>query len=365
LAFLSLSPLLLTALLALLGLRLEPPRRKAWLWTTLPALVCGLLDGLLLVLLPALRLSFGPVGPPLFVYTMVRLIVLLPALSILALSHKRPSFAAAFLAAAVQFGLTLAVFDGMYIEPFRLTVTDLPLQAPAFLPDRPLRILHLTDLHVEHPTRREAQVLEEAATLQPDLIVLTGDYVNPTYRDDPQTLAETRQILAQLQAPYGVYAVNGTVDTPERMVALFDGLENVRVLDDESEILTFPGGRLALVGVTNTPDRARDVAALGSLIDELPAGAYSILLYHTPDLIETASGVNLYLAGHTHGGQVRLPGYGAFVTFSEYGKKYEMGEYTVGGTTLYVSRGLGMEGWGAPRLRFLCPPEMEVVELGP
>ena len=97
-----------------------------------------------------------------------------------------------------------------------------------------------------------------------------------------------------------------------------------------------------------------------------PPEAYTLLLYHSPDLIETASsvGVDLYLAGHTHGGQVRLPFYGAVITFSAYGKQYEMGWYEVGATTLYVSRGLGMEGWDAPRMRFLCPPEMEVVELG-
>jgi len=90
------------------------------------------------------------------------------------------------------------------------------------------------------------------------------------------------------------------------------------------------------------------------------------LLYHTPDVIEeaSASGVDLYFAGHTHGGQIRLPFYGAIVTFSKYGKKYEVGKYIVGATTLYVSRGLGMEGWQLPRIRFLSPPELVLVELG-
>jgi len=361
------SPLLLIALVALAGLRLGPPRRTTWLWTALPALVCGLLDALLLSLLPRLHLSFGPVGPPLFLFTFGRLMILLLALSILVISRSRPPKAAACLSGAVQLGLALAAFYGLYIEPFRLTVSELAQPAPAFFPDRPLRILHLTDLHFEHPTRREAEILEQAAVLQPDLVVLTGDYINPSYIDDPQTLEETRQILAQLHAPYGVYAVNGTVDSPGHMAALFDGLESARVLDDEVEVLSFPGGGLALVGVTNTRDRTRDAAVLRALVDGLPGGAYSILLYHTPDLIEAASaaGLDLYLAGHTHGGQVRLPWYGALITFSAYGKRYEMGKYIVGGTTLYVSRGLGLEGWGAPRIRFLCPPEMEVVELGP
>jgi predicted MPP superfamily phosphohydrolase len=308
------------------------------------------------------------VNLPVFVFTLGRVAILLPALSILAVARRRPPQAASVVSGAVQLGLALAAFYGLYVEPFRLTVSELSFpSAPAFLTGRPLRILHLTDLHVEHPTRREAEVLARAANLQPDLIVLTGDYLNPSYVDDPQAQDETRRILAQLRAPYGVYAVNGTVDTPRRMAALLGGLENVRVLDDEAWVLSFPGGDLALVGVTNSPDRTLDEESLRSSMGTVPAGAYSILLYHTPDLIEAASaaGVDLYLAGHTHGGQVRLPLYGAIITFSAYGKRYEMGEYRVGPTTLYVSRGLGMEGWDAPRLRFLCPPEMVVVELGP
>jgi predicted MPP superfamily phosphohydrolase len=74
--------------------------------------------------------------------------------------------------------------------------------------------------------------------------------------------------------------------------------------------------------------------------------------------------VDLYLAGHTHGGQIRLPLFGAVFTASAYGKRYEQGHYSVGDTTLYVSRGIGMEGMGAPRARFLCPPEIVVVNLG-
>jgi predicted MPP superfamily phosphohydrolase len=73
--------------------------------------------------------------------------------------------------------------------------------------------------------------------------------------------------------------------------------------------------------------------------------------------------VDLYLAGHTHGGQIRLPLFGAVFTASSYGKRYEQGLYEIGETTLYVSRGLGMEGQGAPRARFLCPPEIVAVDL--
>jgi len=95
------------------------------------------------------------------------------------------------------------------------------------------------------------------------------------------------------------------------------------------------------------------------------SGVPRVLMYHSPDLMPVAArlGVALYVCGHTHGGQVRLPRYGALVTSSRYGKHYEMGHYHEGSTHLYVSRGVGFEGLGAPRVRFLCPPEVTLWHL--
>jgi predicted MPP superfamily phosphohydrolase len=90
-----------------------------------------------------------------------------------------------------------------------------------------------------------------------------------------------------------------------------------------------------------------------------------ILLYHAPDLMPEATekGIDLYLCGHTHGGQVRLPWIGAIWTSSQYGKQYEMGHYHQSRTNLYVSRGIGLEGLSAPRIRFLAPPEITLITL--
>jgi predicted MPP superfamily phosphohydrolase len=73
--------------------------------------------------------------------------------------------------------------------------------------------------------------------------------------------------------------------------------------------------------------------------------------------------VDLYLAGHTHDGQIRLPLYGALVTSSVYGRRYASGLFREGDTTMYVSRGIGFEGGGLPRARFLCRPEVVSVDL--
>jgi hypothetical protein len=219
---------------------------------------------------------------------------------------------------------------------------------------------------VERITPRERRMLEEADALQPDLIVLTGDYVNQDYLRDPVAIEAAREVLSQLDAPYGVYAISGTTDVHPLMSELFDGLDNITVLDNHVEPVSLPGGTLFLVGISINGDINIDREMLVSRLAEYPQGEYYLLLYHTPDMIETAvsQGIRLFLAGHTHGGQVRLPFYGALVTLSDYGKQYEMGRYQVGDTTLYVSRGLGMEGLGLPRIRFLCPPEMTLFLLG-
>ena len=75
--------------------------------------------------------------------------------------------------------------------------------------------------------------------------------------------------------------------------------------------------------------------------------------------------IDLFCAGHVHGGQVALPFYGALVTLSKFGKQYESGVYQVGPMGMYVSRGLGMEGGSAPRVRFCSRPEIAVIELAP
>jgi predicted MPP superfamily phosphohydrolase len=122
---------------------------------------------------------------------------------------------------------------------------------------------------------------------------------------------------------------------------------------------------VTLVGVACSHDLKRDAHRLDQAIANLPDDTFSILLYHSPDLFPLAAdrGVDLQLSGHTHGGQLRLPLYGAIATSSIYGKAYERGLYWREQTTLYVSQGLGLEGGTMPRARFLCRPEIVSLEL--
>jgi hypothetical protein len=180
--------------------------------------------------------------------------------------------------------------------------------------------------------------------------------------DDPTARTEVRKVLAKLAAPYGVYATLGSppVDPRQTTPSLFDGF-NIRLLRDEAAVLDFGDGRkLSLLGLDCEHDLESDMSAFRRLIEVTPADSVRVLLYHSPELMPLVQQypVDLYLCGHTHGGQVRLPFYGALITSSVTGKRYEMGRYTEQGTTLYVSRGIGLEGLSAPRMRLFCPPEI-------
>lgn len=350
-----------------------PAEVLAGRWAAAAVLVFGVLDWALLAALPYLDLSFGPMGLPLLGITAVRLLLVVLVLGgwWWFRGHRvgRNTASKFALGVVVLWLLNLSVLAceirGLYVEPFDVRVSQVHVPGPVLLPGRPLRIVHLSDLHVERSTKREWELLRQVEELSPDIIVLTGDYLNTSYVDDVLARRDARAFLAQLDAAYGVYAVTTrTVDTPEAVTAMFGELD-IAVLRDEVQRLSFEGDDLYLVGVSYL-DQERDSAMLSSLMEQVPDDAYSLLLYHTPDVVEVAAeeGVDLYLAGHTHGGQIRLPFFGAVFTASAYGKRYEQGRYSVGETTLYVSRGLGMEGMGAPRARFLCPPEIVVVDLG-
>lgn len=359
-------PLTAVVILTALFWRLEATLRAAWIGAGLVTILCCLSDWYLVARLPKLGLSFGPINPQVFMLNFLRLIPLLLALALIGISHQVwQRLVILALVGLLQVFFLGILRTGLYMEPFRLTVSEVPIQnSPAFLPDRPLRVLQLSDLHMEHITIREKTVLEKTNALAPDLIVLTGDYLNKSFAYDPQVRQEARQWLSQLHAPYGVYAVNGNVDYPGVIPALFDGLKNIRVLHNEIVPISLPGGTLYLVGAL-TENHRLDFDRIEALLKKLPPHVYSLLLYHFPERADVASdyGVNVMLAGDTHGGQVRLPLIGSAIAYHLF-KPYVMGKYQVGSTTLYVSRGLGMQGGVWPRIRLNCPPEMVLVDIG-
>jgi predicted MPP superfamily phosphohydrolase len=268
-------------------------------------------------------------------------------------------------ALALQVAGSVLAFYALWIEPHRIGITRETLRSARLRPGRPLRVLHVGDLHIERVTGRERRLVELASELAPDLVLCSGDLLNTSYVHDPQAWADCRWVLERLGAPLGVFVVSGSPpsDPDEVMEPLLAGLP-VRWLRDERVRLESRGQSLDLIGVGCTHRPHEDRSRLEPLIGG-PADRFRLLLYHTPDLAPDAAelGVDLMLSGHTHGGQVRLPWLGAVFTSSLYGKAFEMGRYFQGGLTLYVTRGLGMEGSVAPRVRLLCPPEVVLWEI--
>jgi predicted MPP superfamily phosphohydrolase len=323
-------------------------------------------DALVLVSLPRLRLSFGPVGPQLYGLELPRLAV--AALALLPAAWWGPAPALVGLA-TINLGASLALVWGALVEPFRLDLSRLALAGDPLPHDAPpVHLLHISDIHVERFGQREELLLRKVRTLAPDLIVLTGDYVNLSYVDDPVAHADTRRLLAALATlagPGGIYAVLGSPPVDRNSAPLFDGLPIHLLRGEMATVDLGDGRRLALLGLDCSHDPQADAQRLAAIAAQAPANTFRVLLYHSPELAPVAPelDINLYLCGHTHGGQVRLPLYGAIMTSSKLGKRFEMGHYQVGQTDLYVSRGVGLEGMAAPRVRFLSPPEIALFSL--
>jgi hypothetical protein len=188
-----------------------------------------------------------------------------------------------------------------------------------------MKILHISDIHLERMTRREAMLLDLIDQANPDLILITGDYLNLSYVDDPLAQAQVKSLLSQITAPNGVYAVLGspTVDDRELIPYLFNDLP-IHLLRDEWEVVDMGDGQqLVLLGLQCSHDLPTDRQRLSRVAKFAPNLVPRILLYHAPDLMPEATqqGIDLYLCGHTHGGQVRLPLIGAVWTSSQYGKR--------------------------------------------
>jgi predicted MPP superfamily phosphohydrolase len=203
-----------------------------------------------------------------------------------------------------------------------------------------LTVAFLTDIHhgPYTPIEYVQAVVRTTLTLQPDLIVLGGDY---SHRGG-QYIAPCFEALAGLQAPLGVYGVfgnhdywNGADETRQAM-----GSAGVRELTNDGVWLSRGGERFRLAGVDDLWAGRPDLdAAVG---DARPDDS-CLLVSHNPDLAETLRDrrVGLMLSGHTHGGQVVFPSGGAPYTSSRYGQKYLYGLVQAPVTRVFVSRGLG------------------------
>ena len=247
---------------------------------------------------------------------------------------------------------------GWLVEPYWPEVVHVRIDVPG-LPagTAPIRIAQIGDVHSDRTERLEGRLPDIIARERPDLIVFTGDAIN-----SKEALPIFRRCLSRIAAIAPTYAVRGNWDSAYWAdVDLFGGT-GARELSAEAVPVSIRGAALWLGGIAVGRE-----SSLDEVLATIPRGTPAVFLYHYPDLIEVVRGhgIDLYCASHTHGGQVAIPFYGALVTFSRFGKKYESGRFQEAGTTLYVNRGIGMEGGPVPRVRFCSRPEITVFDLVP
>ena len=325
------------------------------------------LDAAALALLPRLGLSFGPLNSVWGLLGLARWATGALSLTLLAAFNVAGTGPYWAVFALPQVMITAALLWSCYAEPFSLQITRLELALPGIPAGKSTRVVHLSDIHLERLTRREEAVLQIISQADPDYIFLTGDNLNLSYIHDPDAMRQFNAWAGRLRARLGIYAVPGgpPVDSLDLARQLFRG-SPVRLLENEMVTVNHEGFDLQVVGITCQRDKDADGVVFAHVIQSARDSRPTIFLYHSPDLMPAvaASGrVDLYLAGHTHGGQICLPIYGAMFTCSDFGKRYEAGLYRQGRTSLYVSRGIGLEGLSAPRARFLSRPEVVILTL--
>ena len=250
---------------------------------------------------------------------------------------------------------SLQILRHLTVSEGDFTIRGLPRQLDG------LRVLAITDIHAGPFLAISAleSALARFRMLEPDLVLVGGDVATTSLDEVEPHL----QALRALRAPLGAFYVMGNHDHyTGKTEDLRRQLQEVglRVLQNEAVAIERDGGRLLLAGIDDWLVGQPDLEGAVAMARSLDADAPIVLLSHNPDVFFEAAraGVALVVSGHTHGGQMRVPGLGVFIRMSRF--RLDEGRYRTAGAEIVVSRGLGVS--GIP-LRTACPPEALLLTL--
>lgn len=219
-----------------------------------------------------------------------------------------------------------------------------------------LTLLQISDTHVDMNERAMQRLTKMVADLPYDLCVLTGDYRGKTFGPYDETLQGMARIKAHLRDP--VYGVLGNHDT----IRMLPGLESmgIRMLQNESVTIRRGADQIYLAGIDDAHFYRVDNIEKASM--QMPDGAFAILLSHTPEIYRQAAhaGFDLLLSGHTHGGQICLPGSIPLTLDSVLPRRLGAGAWRYHEMAGYTSVGAGSS---VVAVRFNCPPEITLHHL--
>lgn len=327
--------------------------------TPLKLFVAIVVGGLALLVGAVLATPLAPIGPSMFVVlglTASGLFVHGPLVLFggwWLLRRDSPRWARVPLVAGIV--LVVTAIDAFLVEPTWLEVTRHTIVSDELT--RPIRVAVVADFQTDHLGAYERRVIRRLAAEAPDLILFPGDYIHEFDDERHRALrSELNALLVEagLAPRFGIHAVRGNTERP--------GWETIfRGLDAETydATRTVERGELAITGLS-----FHDTFDAACRVTDEPG--FHIVVGHAPDFALGSIDADLLVAGHTHGGQVRLPWLGPVITLSQVPRAWAAGRTELaGGRTLVVSRGVGLERGGAPRLRFLCRPELTILELAP
>jgi uncharacterized protein len=220
------------------------------------------------------------------------------------------------------------------------------------------RILHLADPHVDGMNGLAEIVAERVATLPADLCVMTGDYRFEMEGPCDAVYSRMATMLSGVRAHHGVLAILGNHDESNIAVEL-ESL-GVRMLINEAVEITRGGDRLWMIGVDDPHHYGCD--DLNGALEGVPPDAFKVVLAHSPEMFEQAAAaeIRLYLCGHTHAGQICLPGIGAPLMNADCPRAYTHGRWQHGRMLGYTSAGVGCS---LLPVRYNCPPEIALIEM--
>jgi uncharacterized protein len=290
----------------------------------------------------------------------------LAALLLLVLLRRRASRVVRVAAAALVCLAPVGAYASL-VEPERLQLerADLELD-PRRAGDRPLRIGVIADLQCEEVGGHEREAVERLMAERPDLILLAGDYHQAGAAKLDEQLPALRSLLGRLDAPGGVFAVQGDVESVGEARRVMAGT-GVRLLVNRVERVRVRDRRVTVGGIQLAYWSRGARRALSELEREPGQGDVRIVLAHRPDvirLLQPDPRVDLTVAGHTHGGQVQVPLVGPLTISSRVPRHVGAGGlHVLDGRSIYVSRGVGVERGQAPRLRLGAVPEVSLITL--
>lgn len=238
------------------------------------------------------------------------------------------------------------------IRRIQLRFTNLPPDFEGF------RILHLSDFHIDGVPGL-AEILAKLLPRVPvDLCVLTGDYRFEVKGDCAAVYPRMRRVIDAISSRYGIVGILGNHDCADIAVELEE--LGVRMLINESFAIESMGSRLWVIGVDDPYTYGCD--DLKGAMRGIPMPEFKLLLAHTPELFADAESalIHLYLCGHTHAGQVRLPLLGPPILNADCPKNFTYGHWFYRNMQGYTTAGVGCS---LLPIRFGCPPEIVVIEL--